>query len=307
MRLQTSESYKKRVLRVLVHLQQNLDEVLPLEELARVAHFSPYHFHRVFRSMAGESVMEHIRRLRLERALSHLVFTTRPITQIAFDAGYETHEGFTRAFRAMFGKSPSEMRKEARDELYANAPSSVHYRADGNLEDFEPVEWKDTPVDVRIQTIEPMTVAFMRHLGPYDRCGETWGKLLAWAGRRGLLNPQTVTVGIAYDSPEITPADKVRYDACITVDEDFAAEGEIGVQRIAGGEYAVATHQGSYKSTPCTIEMLYRWLPTSGREPRHEPLLLFYRDHLERISPEKRVTDICLPLQARNRSQRFRT
>ena len=59
---------RKRILRVLVHIQTHLDENLALDDLARVAHFSPFHFHRVFRGMMGESVKEHVRRLRLERA-----------------------------------------------------------------------------------------------------------------------------------------------------------------------------------------------------------------------------------------------
>ena len=67
MKSQTERNYKERILRVLVYIQQHLDETMPLDELARVAYFSPYHFHRVFRGMVGESVKEHVRRLRLGR------------------------------------------------------------------------------------------------------------------------------------------------------------------------------------------------------------------------------------------------
>lgn len=66
MKAETRQSYKERILRVLVHIQGHLDEVMPLDKLARVAHFSPYHFHRIFRGMVGESVKQHVRRLRLE-------------------------------------------------------------------------------------------------------------------------------------------------------------------------------------------------------------------------------------------------
>lgn len=72
MRTATLQDYKRRMLRVLVHIQQHLEEAMPLEELARVACFSPYHFHRVFKGMVGESVKEHLRRLRLQRAASQL-------------------------------------------------------------------------------------------------------------------------------------------------------------------------------------------------------------------------------------------
>ena len=70
MKEETSEDYRARMLRVLVHIQQNLDAPLPLEELASIALFSPFHFHRIFRGLIGESVKEHVRRLRLERSTS---------------------------------------------------------------------------------------------------------------------------------------------------------------------------------------------------------------------------------------------
>ena len=98
------------MLRVLLHIQRNLDEETPLEDLARVAAFSPYHFHRIFRGMLGESVKEHIRRLRLERSAMRLKHSDTPVTMIAFEAGYESHEAFTRAFRSMRGMTPSQFR-----------------------------------------------------------------------------------------------------------------------------------------------------------------------------------------------------
>ena len=118
MRESTVEDYQQRLLRVLLHIQNHLDASLALDELADVAHFSPFHFHRIFRGMIGESVKEHVRRLRLERAAHRLRFTGQPVTEIAFDAGYQQHEAFTRAFRAMFEQSPTEFRKTHRAVAY---------------------------------------------------------------------------------------------------------------------------------------------------------------------------------------------
>src|SRR5262249_47959911 len=122
MRSVTEQAYKQRILRVLVHIQEHLDEDLPLEGLARIACFSPHHFHRLCGAMVGESVKEHVRRLRLERAAYRLQYGNQPVTGIAFDAGYETHESFTRAFRAMFGTSPSCFRRRQRERSRPPAP-----------------------------------------------------------------------------------------------------------------------------------------------------------------------------------------
>ena len=184
MKRQTLETYRERILRVLVHVQSHLDEPLALPDLAAVAHFSPYHFHRIFSGMVGESVKEHVRRLRLERAAHRLRFTDQPVTGIAFDAGFEAHEAFTRAFRAMFEASPSEYRKQHRSIAAPPSPSGVHYAADGAVEGFEPVPEGDKPMNVRIEEIKPMHVAFIRHVGPYDQVGQAWTRLMGWPLRR---------------------------------------------------------------------------------------------------------------------------
>jgi AraC family transcriptional regulator len=110
MRTVTLHDYKRRMLRVLVHIQQHLDESLQLEELAGLACFSPYHFHRVFKGMVGESVKEYVRRLRLERAASQLKLGSASVVDIALGAGYDSHEAFTRTFKTAFGTAPSQYR-----------------------------------------------------------------------------------------------------------------------------------------------------------------------------------------------------
>ncbi len=298
MKQSTEQTYKERILRVLVHIQGRLDEALCLEELAAVAHFSPYHFHRIFRGMVGESLMEHVRRLRLERAAHRLKFTDQPVTRIAFDAGYETHEAFTRAFRTMFEASPSEFRSLHRTLPLPSVPSGVHFTPDGTVNDFDVPHKGGPPMDVRVETLDAKRVAFARHVGPYDEVGKTWEKLMSWAGPRGLVGPHMVTLGLVYDDPEVTPKDKVRYDASLVVGDDVQAEGDIGVQEISGGEFAVTIHRGPYDNLGETYRRLCGvWLPDSGREPRSAPALEFYRNSPMNTPPEKLVTDIFLPLE----------
>jgi AraC family transcriptional regulator len=298
MLLKTEHDYRNRILRVLVHIQSNLDQALPLEELARIAHFSPFHFHRVFRGMVGESVKEHVRRLRLERAAQQLKHYDQPVTRIALDAGYETHEAFTRAFSATFGASPSQYRAMKRALASPNVPSDVHFVSDGESIDFRPRRKKGQPMDVRVETFPARRVAFMRHIGPYRAVGATWGKLMAWAAPRGLVGPTTMALGVAHDDPEVTPPDKVRYDACFVVDNSFVPEGEVGAQMIGGGEYAITTHRGPYERVAQTAARLCgEWLPASGREPRSAPILAHHRNFPPDTAPEDLLTDIYLPLE----------
>lgn len=284
MKADTKATYQERILRVLLYIQQNLYEPLGLEELAGVACFSPYHFHRIFRGMVGETLAEHIRRLRLERAAQLLQQTNRTVTDLAFEAGYETVESFTRAFKDRFGTAPSEYKKN----------NSLGVRS--KLPDLELKGARD--MNVQIQEIPSRQVIFVRHIGPYSECGKAWQTLCMWAGANGYLQPGAEFVGLCYDDPDITPAEKIRYDACITVESKVQPEGPIGVQTIAGGLYAMATHYGSYHRLSETYAKLCgQWAPQNGYEIRSMPSLEVYLNSPEETPEDELLTDVYIPIE----------
>ena len=304
MRTVTLQDYKRRLLRVLIHIQQHLDDPLGLQELAGLACFSPYHFHRIFKGMVGESVKEHIRRLRLERAASQLKLGSAPVTRIAFDAGYESHEAFTRSFRAVFSVSPSQYRLSNKSNISTAAPSGLHYRDGKAVSNFKTTEPGGNSMKVKIEHKEPIRVAFMRHVGPYAEVGATWDKFLPVLGKEGLLGGDVLILGICHDDPEVTPQDKIRYDACVSVDESFVPEGDIGVQVIPGGEYAVTTHFGPYHKLGETYtKLLGQWLPRSGRELLSAPCFEVYLNDPQSTEPEDLITDIYAPLKSKTKSR----
>ncbi len=296
----TVRDYRERVLRVLVHIQQHLDGELPLGELAGVACFSPFHFHRVFRGMVGESVAQHVRRLRLERAAMHLKHGERPITAVALDAGYETHESFTRAFRAAFGCPPSRFREVAAGATTTLAtPSGVHFAEGERQLSFAPLTLKEGEMAAEIKTLAPLRVAFIRHVGPYDEVGETWARLAEWAGANCLFGPDTRLFGACYDDPDVTPRDKIRYAACITLDAPLPPEGEVGMQTIPGGRYAVVLHEGPYQGLGDTYAHLFgRWLAEHHLEPGDPPSLEFYLNDPHDTPAEELLTEVWAPIRA---------
>ena len=134
-------------------------------------------------------------------------------------------------------------------------------------------------------------------MGPYDQVGSAWESLCTHLGPQGRPGPGARFVGVCYDDPEVTAPEKIRYDACITVEEDFRPEGEIGVQVVGGGVYGKTTHLGPYNKLVTTYaQLMGQWLPQSGRELRSEPSLEFYLNDPESTDPEDLVTDIYAPL-----------
>lgn len=104
-------SYYINLQKVIDYIEENLDNKLELDCIAKVAGYSVPHFYRVFGAIVGCSVKEYIRRRKLSKAVFDVVTTKRSITEIAFKHGYESHEVFTRTFKLVYGAPPSSYRK----------------------------------------------------------------------------------------------------------------------------------------------------------------------------------------------------
>src|SRR5712672_3443730 len=103
--------YDGRMHRVLEHIDRRLDQPLDLETLAGVAHFSPFHFHRLFSAWMGEPLGDYLRRRRLEVAAQRLISQPAvPVLQVALSVGFGSTEAFARAFKTRFEMTPSSWR-----------------------------------------------------------------------------------------------------------------------------------------------------------------------------------------------------
>ncbi|GAA1797631.1 AraC family transcriptional regulator [Nocardioides hankookensis] len=134
------------------HLAEALDDhdVGPDERAARL-HFSRYHLDRMIRSIAGEPPEAFRRRVLLERAAYRMITTSAPLLDIAVEAGYGSHEAFTRAFTKAYGVPPSAWRRKP-GHLQVEAPSGVHFHPPGGLR--LPARDQVTPMDLLTKMVE---------------------------------------------------------------------------------------------------------------------------------------------------------
>jgi AraC family transcriptional regulator len=294
----TESFYAQAVQRVIEHVASHLDEALALEPLAAQACLSPFHFHRVFRGMVGETPVELGRRLRLERAAWRLVHTSLPVTAIAFDAGYETHEAFTRTFRVSYGESPSEFRRRPRARIELAAPCGVHFTDDGRVPRFIPRNSGGSTMHVDISSHPELRVAAVRHVGPYIRINEAFARLGQLAVPERLFQrPGTMMVALFHDDVESTPADQLRSDAGLVVADDVALPDGLTEQRIPAGEYASTVHVGPYEQLGDTwARFMGEWLPASGRRLGPGVSYEVYHNTPMDTPKEKLRTEIRIPL-----------
>jgi AraC family transcriptional regulator len=273
-----------RLERVFKWLADHLDDGLDLATLADVACLSPYHFHRIYHSMQGETVTETVRRLRLHRAAVELITGELPVQRIARRAGYGSQEAFTRAFKTAYGVPPARYRT-----------SFVPIPATGRPEDA-----METTMTYQATIRESATirVAALPHHGDYQTIATTFERLSALAGGQNLFRPAARSFGIYYDDISVVPRDALRSDACLTAPDDWTPQGELELREIRGGRYAVTLHVGPYAELERAYKWLYgTWLAQSGEEPADAPCVEEYLNDARTVPPTELRTEIWLPLR----------
>lgn len=159
----TDRSYGQRIERVVAYIADHLDDPLSVERLADVACFSPYHFHRIYRAIANETVAATLRRLRLHRAAVGLSRTRDPLARLARKTGYGSVAAFTRAFVAAYGMPPAAYRSHA---------GSISSGQTANTEEVD-------MYDVTIKDFAPVRLAALDHKGTYQAIGTAFSRLAA--------------------------------------------------------------------------------------------------------------------------------
>jgi AraC family transcriptional regulator len=269
----TPVDYVLRINRAIDHVLRNIDQPLRLEDLARAAAFSPFHFHRVFGSLVGETPGRFIKRVRLERALFMMSHDPgRSLTEIALACGFSSSSDFSRSFKQRYGLPPSEFdlsawRTSRRKELQA---ASADPECQHHLDRLPPDENPDG-FEVVLRDLPARTVAYIRVLDPYRTSGvaDATQRLITWADERGLGQRQWL--GYQWDDPEIVALEDCRYDVALEVD-DVEPEGEIGRLDFPAMTVAQVRISGGIDVAQRALDWLFgTWLPQSGHLPDDQP------------------------------------
>lgn len=327
--------YAARINRVLDYIEKNIDHPLSLEQLAEVANFSRFHFHRIFRAFIGEPLNRFILRIRVEKAAAKLLANPKDsITDIALDCGFSGSAVFARSFRDFFGLSPSrwkaEQLKKSKISIVESNPGHPPRKI---RQDFNPPSWYIDPVtkkitwrinmkhnvdlkhddkknegmkpDVNIGIVDApdYTVAYVRHIGPYKGDSELFGALFArlmnWMAPRELMSqPDLKCMAVYHDNPDITDPDKLRISLCMTIPPQTPVDGEIGKMTIPGGKYAVGHFELDANQFEAAWNTLCaEWLPESGFQPDDRPCFEMFLNDPKQHPQGKHLVDIHIPVR----------
>lgn len=280
-RARTLPDYAERIARVLAHLAANPGRTPTLEELAGIACFSVFHFHRIFRAVVGETVAETLARERLSGAAADLLRSPVSVAHVARRAGFGSAAAFTRAFRAAYGIPPAA------------------YRAAGGIGAVVTDPKKENVMErVTIRDLPPLRLAVLDHRGPYHEIGHTFGRLAAWAAGKGVLRPDTRYLGLYSDDPQTVPAAELRSVAGISVPPGVAGDGTVRIQELPAMRVATLRYRGPYTEIERAYTSIFRdWLPHSGHEPAEHPCIEDYLNDPKDTAPADLLTDIMVALK----------
>lgn len=284
----TRDFYHERINKVIHYINTHLNENLDIAHLAQIGNYSPFHFHRIMRAYLGESLGAFIIRLRMETAVTLLAHSNEAINDIAFNVGYDNPPSFNKAFKKRYGISPMEYRKNS-GNLFKKESSKIKFYAMENLKSLQP----------RIKSLKKKKVVYAQALGSYNEsASKAWDAVCKFAADKKLYGFKTEFIGISHDDPNVTDSEKLRYDACITINKVVQPEGEVGVQEIEGGKFAIFTHKGAYEKLIDSYNYIFgKWLPESGNELRNVCGFEKYLNTPEKTKAEKLRTEIYVPIQ----------
>lgn len=320
--------YISRINKVLDYIENNLDKELNLEQIAAIGNFSPFHFHRVFRSIVNETLYQFISRLRLERAAAKLLENKdKPVSDIAYDCGFSSPATFARAFKEYYNTSASEWRSGGyKNHSKISKKDSNFCKEDGNfsklsgsssdyfcielISSFPKMKWSiemmpnsELKAQVEVRNVEEMTVAYIRHIGPYAGDSSLFQKLFEqlcrWAGPKGLIRfPETKMMSIYHDNPEITDDDKLRLSVCMTVPKDTKVDNGIGLMTIPATKYAIAHFEILPSQYGDAWNAVYGgWMPDSSYQPDDGPCFELYLNDPKQHPEGKHIVDIYAPVK----------
>jgi AraC family transcriptional regulator len=264
------------IYKVLDYIHQNLSGDLRLEKLSDIASYSPFHFQKEFKKMVGESPLQYVKRLRLEKTAHYLViFPNLNISDIAAGSGFSSLSTFSRAFKDWFGLSPEAYRmdpsgkhgkigkhdskKSKISPAYSNEFWSVSFMQDN----MDNEEIKKEVTVKRMQAIN--LICLQVCLDSEDSVSLAFRKLSNWAGSRALITPGTRFIGALLDIPFITPLEKCRYRASIPTPSLFKESNGFCSAVLGQGLYASFVIRGDLVRTVKSLVWFnHVWLPDSG-------------------------------------------
>ena len=284
-------------------IEENLSEKLTLEIVAEKAHFSPFHFHRLFKIIVDETVNNFINRKRIEKAAAYLLHQKeKNSTEIAEKVGFSNLSSFSKSFKKFYGISPNKFKEESPDKY--SKISKIESKIGKVTITFEQyicninnaLNWLKMKTNPEIKKVPRLDLATISHKGKMEAIGSVYNKLVKWATPKGLINEQTRMVTIYHDSPKITDPNNLRMSACIVLNDPIELDGEVNLRILSPTKCIVSRLEITPFEFQQAWESSFAFMIENGyKKSEIDPFEIYYNNAAEH--PENKfIVDLCIPI-----------
>ncbi|MGB0868914.1 MAG: AraC family transcriptional regulator [Flavobacteriales bacterium] len=294
----TKQEYLKRINIVLDFIENNLDTSLSLEVLSKKAHYSPFHFHRVFLTVVNERLNEFINRKRIERIASILlVKPNSSLLDLAYKYGFNSDNSFSRAFKKYYGVSPTKFKTDGKVLISKIGIESFSLEKYICSIDYLK-KWIKMNATITITELPELKLASISGIGNFENSASMFQKLMQWGHKKGVIETSNFkTITIYHDNPNVTTNSKVRFSNCVTISENIKTDGEIRQQNINQGIYAVSRFEIKSVEISKAWQSMCIWVMENGYEFRDGDFFEVYHNDYNTHPEQKFIMDICIPLE----------
>lgn len=294
-----------RIAKAIAYIEDNLQENLSLSSVAEVAHFSPYHFHRLFKSVTKETLSDFILRKRIELAAHYLIHRKEiSITEITEKVGFNSLSVFSRNFKKFYGKSPVDFRNTSKSKFSKiHKTESKKGKIETQFEQYicninENLNWMKSRAKTTVEVTEELHLAYVSHQGKMDAIVNSYGRLMRWATPKGLMNQEDLRmITIYHDSPKITDLNKIRMSACMTIPKGFKKDDLVNYKVLKPTKCIVAKLEVGFHEFEQAWESCFVWMNENGyHKSEIDPFEIYYNnpnEHPEGLS----IVDLCIPVE----------
>ncbi|MCI2230075.1 AraC family transcriptional regulator [Polaribacter sp. MSW13] len=287
----------------ITYIENHLSESLPLEIIAEKAHFSPFHFHRLFKIVVSETVHNFINRKRIEKAASYLLHQQeKNITEIAEAVGFNNLSSFSKSFKKFYGISPNKFKEKNPNQfskIYKT--ESKNGKVTVTFQQYlcninNALNWLQMKTNPEIKKIPRLDLASISHKGKMEAIASVYNKLVKWATPKGLINEETRMVTIYHDSPKITDPNNLRMSACIVLNDPIELDGKVNLKIVSPTKCIVSRLEITPFEFQQAWESSFAFMVTNGyKKSEIDPFEIYYNNAAEH--PENKfIVDLCIPI-----------
>ncbi len=294
-----------KIVKAIQFIEDNLNQKLILEEIAKYANFSNFHFHRLFSIVTKETVNGFITRKRLERAAGFLIRNNDiSITEIAEMVGYSNLSSFSRGFKKFYGMSPLQFRELSPQKFSKICKTeSKNGQIKVNFEEYicnlqESINWiQMNALNITVKKLPEFSLAYVHHKGKIDDIGIAYHQLIKWATPLGLLNtPNLQMMTIYHDSPKISDPNNIGMSACIVLKELIKSNGIVNSKTFTPSKCIVSRFEIKPSEFQQAWESNFVWMSENGYQKSEIDPFEIFHNNAESHSEGKFIVDLCIPV-----------